>query len=531
MNPQQKSAAFRFKIIVIILFFIFVAGQAISGNSWYEELNRLVEVFKLVRHYYVDEIPSSRLIDGAIRGMLAELDPHCSYMKAEQADEIAEEFDGYFFGIGIEYLIEGKILTVVAPIPGTPAAKAGLRPGDQIIKINGKYTYGIGEKKIRKLLRGNSGTSVRITVKRSGKIDAFDLNITRSQIPITSILTAFMLDTQTGYIALSRFSRTTGQEMQTALQNLAQKGMQQLLLDLRSNSGGYLDQAVAVCDLFLPAGRTIVTTKGRAYGVDETFTATAAGNFDNLPLIILIDRGTASAAEIVAGALQDWDRGLIVGETSFGKGLVQSQIELNDGSAVRITIAKYFTPSGRLIQRPFDKNLVEYYLGKSESSGNSKTSSKKEGIQTHHTRSGRIVKGGGGIKPDVICKSAEISPFTSQLLAQEQFFKFSLEYSQLHQSFPQDYTVFRHSYSVDDKTLKTFVLFLVNQGITVSPDDIKTDKKQLQILLKSELARQLWNGKAYHETLVYEDFQVQKARQYFSKSRRLMHLKRKASRF
>jgi carboxyl-terminal processing protease len=500
---------------------------ALADTDVYKQINRFIEVCKIVKQYYVEEVDSDKLITGAINGMLEELDPHSVYIEPSRMEKVTEEFDGYFFGIGIEFIIQKKVLTVVAPIAGTPSEKLGIRPGDIITKIDGKYTFGISEDGVKQQLRGPRGSKVTVTIRRPNVEEPFDLIIARDKIPIYSVVASFMLDEKTGYVALSRFAKTTADELQQALTELSRQGMQQLLLDLRSNSGGYLDQAVAVVDKFLVSRKVIVSTRGRIIGADETFESTEDTPYARLPLIVLINSGTASASEIVAGAIQDWDRGLIVGETSFGKGLVQSQIELNDQSAIRITIARYYTPSGRLIQRPYENGIAEYYLGNQDESETQRLRDDSlSRSQVFLTSKGRKVYGSGGIQPDVLVKSGLVSPFTSLLLSKRLFFEFGSRYAQEHPELKSDFQGFVSNFLVTVTLINQFKKFVQQSGLEIKEDEFARDIEYVNLLLKSEIARNLWDSGKYYEVFVRGDLQVQEALKSFLKSMQLAGLEK-----
>ena len=294
-------------------------------------------------------------MDGAFDGIMKKLDPHSVYIPPKELEDIDEKFKGKFQGIGIEFDILNGYITVITPVADSPSERAGLQPGDKIVKINGEDAYEIKKEQVFEKLRGKKGTPVDITIKRIGTKKLFNVTIVRDNIPIYSVRAETMIDDSTGYIRLTRFSATTKQEVEKSIKRLKTKGMKRLLLDLRNNSGGYLEQAAGIADLFIVEKDTLVYTKGKKATTKQVFIADPSRGHGELPLIVLVNRGSASASEIVSGAVQDLDRGLVIGETTFGKGLVQRQIPLKDGSAIRITIARYFTPSGRLIQRPYEE--------------------------------------------------------------------------------------------------------------------------------------------------------------------------------
>ena len=379
--------------IIILSIIILIAFKENYNSDPFYKLKTLTQVIRLVQDGYFEEINMTKALEGAIRGFLEELDPHSKYISTDELEVVNEQMQGQFEGIGIEYSMLDGYITVISPIPGTPSDRAGIQSGDKIIEINGKSAYKIKTESVIKQLRGEKGSSVIVKILRDGK-EPFNITLIRDQIPITSILASFMLSDEIGYIKVNRFANNTAYELQSELQNLELKGMKKIILDLRNNGGGLLDQAVKIVDMFINTFDTIVYTKGKLRNANDVFYAKQSFNDIKYPIAILINNGSASASEIVAGAIQDLDRGAIIGERSFGKGLVQRQYSLEDGSAARITIAQYFTPSGRLIQRPYDGGLGEYYKEEAieDTSLNNKT--------LHYTKKGRVVYGGGGIWPD-----------------------------------------------------------------------------------------------------------------------------------
>ena len=380
MRNLKKSTLFIIFVVLtsITLVVTISQGYLFSADNTYKQIARFMDVLKIVRSYYVEEVDTEKLITGAIQGMLEQLDPHSVYIEPKKLKEITEQFQGSYQGIGIEFIIQNKVLTVVAPIAGSPSEALGIRPGDQIIKIEGKSAYGITETEVQKKLKGPKGTKVTVTIRRPGMDEPFDLTITRDKIPIYSVMAHFMITDKIGYIYVGRFAQTTVDEFDKAYRDLEMQGMRALLMDLRGNTGGYLEQAFKLADRFIDGRKKIVFTKGRIPESNTEFYATDRATKRKIPLIILIDKGSASASEIVAGAIQDWDRGLIVGETSFGKGLVQTQISLRDGSALRITTARYYTPSGRLIQRSYENGLYEYYASRYDDTEEEKSEKDKK---------------------------------------------------------------------------------------------------------------------------------------------------------
>ena len=348
-----------------------------------------------VNQLYYKDVDMESLLDGALSGIMEELDPHSIFISAKDQKNIDEMFKGEFQGIGVEFDILNGYITVIAPVVGGPSEKAGIQAGDWITEIDGISAKGIERDEVYKKLRGKKGTRVDLKIGRVSSSPC-EVTIIRDDIPLYSVRASIMLDNNTGYAWLTRFSTKSGEEMRAAVDKLLDQGMTKMIVDLRNNGGGILDQAAKVANLFIAKKDTIVYTKGKSKQTEQAFIASPRKGNDSFSVIVLINRGSASGSEIVAGAIQDLDRGLVVGETSFGKGLVQRQVGLSDGSAIRVTIAQYYTPSGRQIQRPFDiNNPDQYYLDLYEDSRESKIDSLKKLRPPFQTRSGRIVYGGG----------------------------------------------------------------------------------------------------------------------------------------
>ena len=526
---MKENTSFRRTLIIVS--FIILAGLFLSRFGRHElyssddaraQLQRFNEVFYYVNRYYVEPPDRKKLITGAINGMLSELDPHSVYIPEDKLKKVTEQFHGSYQGIGIEFIVLNKVLTVVSPIPGGPAEAVGLLPGDQIIRIEGESAYGITEDEVQQKLRGPKGSKVKVTIRRPGQNGTFDVVITRDEIPIKSVTSHFMLDDgKTGYIYLGRFARHTSQELEEALDALEAQGMQQLILDLRMNSGGYLEQAVEVADKFIPGGYKIVYTKGRLRSAGEEFYSTSENTHKMYPLIVMIDHGSASASEIVAGAIQDLDRGLVVGETSFGKGLVQNQIPLKDGSALRLTVARYYTPSGRLIQRPYDHGILDYY---SEARDDSSRKQWIDSSKVYYTLGNRKVYGGGGIKPDTTLKSTRITRFTNDLIGKRIFFEFGSKYGSKHRYLGKDFERFRKTFQVDDGMIEMLKSIMKKHNIKFSEEAFEKDKDYIKLMMKAEVARNLWNSDAYYRIRITSDSQVLAALPLMDKAKEIAAL-------
>jgi carboxyl-terminal processing protease len=537
----MKMRNFRIPFAVIILTLGIVLGLQInkvfSDDHLRANLIKFNDVLTYTEKYYIDQVDTQQLVEAAINGMLAKLDPHSVYIPAKQMESVEESFRGDFEGIGIEYQVVSDTLTVVSPISGGPSEELGIMPGDRIVKIEGKGIIGITNEEVREKLRGRKGTVVSVTIYRPGNKGLIDYRITRDKIPLYSVDTQFMLDNKTGYVSISRFSETTSEELNKALKELQGKGMKQLILDLRSNPGGYLNQAFQMADIFIEGKKKIVYTEGRRSEFNEEYYANDPSPYETIPLIILVNKGSASASEIVAGAVQDWDRGLIVGETTFGKGLVQRQFSLSDNSALRLTISKYFTPSGRLIQRNYkdkkDKN--EYYseLGERDEIEGENINHQAESDSTRptfKTNGGRIVLGGGGITPDYIVRSEDITEYTTNLLKNNVFYQFALKYidrnnAAIVNKYGDDLSKFKRDFNFTTDEVDNFIQYAGLQNVEFSQEDFNKDRDYILARLKAQIARNYWKNVGWYSVLLSIDNQLQKASTLFEEAKDLANLK------
>lgn len=536
----------RFSIPLIVLVFVvaFISGtqfnHLISGDNIYEQLKKFSDVLSLAEKYYVEDVDSKQLTENAIEGLLSNLDPHSVYIKPSQMQRVTEDFQGKFEGIGIEFSIVNDTITVVQPIGGGPSAMLGIMPNDKIVKIDGKSAIGFNNEQVQKSLKGPKGTKVSVSIYRSGVKELLEFEIIRDVIPLYSVDVSTMLDDKVGYINVTRFSETTHKEMVAALEKLKNQGMKQLILDLRSNPGGYLDQAVKMADLFLDADkdgkpRKVVYTKGRREEFSEEYFAVTNNNgYEKMPLIILISNGSASASEIVSGAVQDWDRGLIVGETSFGKGLVQRQFPLQDGSALRLTIARYYTPSGRLIQRSYDNGKEKYQM-------EAFTREEEEGENIEHkesmadslkpkfkTSKGRIILGGGGITPDFIVKPGNLTKYSVSLSRRNIFYEYITQYlsrqSTAIKSKYKSLSSFDNNFIVDEPMVQEFVQFAKGKNVEFSEEDYNKDKDFIQTRLKAYIARNFWGNEGWYTVTMKIDTQLKKALSLFPEAEKIARL-------
>jgi len=526
-------------LTITLILGIFIGTQfekIFWGKSDGVEIEKLDDVLTYTEKYYVDKVDSRKLVDAGINGILSKLDPHSVYIPAEEIENVEESSKGEFEGIGIEYQIINDTITVVSAISGGPSDALGILPGDRIIKIEYKSAIGITSDGVSKKLRGNAGTKVNVTIYRPSNNKIINYQITRDKIPLYSVEAHLMFNDITGYIYVSRFSETTYDELKNALNDLKNKGMKQLILDLRGNPGGYLSQAVKISDLFIAGKKKIVYTRGRESEFDDDDYASQTSDFENIPLIVLVNNGSASASEIVSGAIQDLDRGLIVGETTFGKALVQRQFELPDNSALRLTVAKYYTPSGRLIQRNY-KNLKDrndYYsqpAERNEKEGDNlyHSEEKDTGRSVYKTNSGRIVYGGGGITPDYIVKSGEITGYTTELLKNNIFYRFVLNYlDQKGKKIQTDYKnldSFINNFILTDDEITSFIKFAGSNGVKFNETDFNKDRNYILTRLKAQIARNYWKNDGWYSIILSADNQMLKAVTLFDEAKNLAKLK------
>jgi carboxyl-terminal processing protease len=478
----RKSTLF----LGVILVGLLIGGlvYALSDNL-YASLKDFGEVATVVSSSYVEEVNSQDLIKAGIEGMLGSLDPYSEYLDEKQYRALLEDTYGQFEGLGIEISIKDGWLTVIAPLEDTPADRMGIQAGDRIIKIEGVSTKGISDEEAVAKLRGKKGTVVRITIQREGIPEPMEYAITRDVISIKSVPYYGMTSNQIGYVRLNRFSESSSYELKDAISELLRKQVKGLILDLRGNPGGLLDQAIEVTSLFMDKDKLVVETKGKVLTQNKKFFSSGNLLSTQLPLAVLVDEGSASGSEIVAGAIQDWDRGIIVGDTTFGKGLVQSIMQIKEGAALKLTTAKYYIPSGRCIQKPeLSKNLFSP-TGENipSDSGQQKPDLNKEKF---FTQGGRVVYGGGGIVPDVFVSAERLSPLEYNLLAKLAFFDFAVHYSATHPQIPKNF-------EVSQTMLSEFKEFMKTKNFTYQTSS-ELELEKLKQIVKEEKRSEVVNS-------------------------------------
>lgn len=486
---------------------------------------------------YVDEIDIDKHVENAIIGILSDLDPHSTYISRDDVKAMNEPLEGNFEGIGVEFNILNDTLMVVNPVPGGPSERVGIVAGDRIIRVGEESTAGVGLKNsdVFRLLRGPKGTKVVVYIQRRGIDNLLEFEIIRDRIPIHSLDAAYMIAPRVGYIKLNRFSLTTEEEFLQALDMLKKQRMKDLILDLSGNGGGFLNAAVSLADNFLDRGRLIVYTEGRS-NPRKNFMSTNRGQFLKGNLVIILDEGSASASEIVAGAVQDWDRGIIVGRRSFGKGLVQNQITLPDESMIRLTVARYHTPTGRVIQKPYGFGQAdEYYsdLSNRFSKGelfNTDSINMPDSLMYKTLVKGRTVFGGGGIMPDIFVP-LDTSSYTSyygRLVRRGILRQFVISYLDQNRSkymaqYP-NFSVYNSRYSVDNQTLQLLADFAQKSGLEPDPQAMAISSNEISKQVKALIAESLYAKGDYFQVANMDNPTVLKALEVLKNWRSYRHM-------
>ncbi len=510
----MQNNSIRIPIFIIILLLGIIIGTQLSsflpGNDLRQSENKINDVLRFTSKYYVDEVDSEELVEAAIDGMFEKLDPHTSYISTRDQQLSAEQFRGNFEGIGVEFQIIKDTITVVSPMSGGPSEALGILAGDRIVQIDGEDCIGFDNADVINSLRGEKGSAVNVKILRPGSADLLDFEIVRDEIPIYSVDASFMVNDTVGYVSLSRFAETTYNELIFALDELQSEGMKDIILDLRNNPGGLMRQAELVSDVFIDSSKLIVYTKGRISEFDEEYFAERNYPYERMPLVVLVNRGSASASEIVAGAVQDWDRGLIVGETTFGKGLVQRPFILDDNSAVRITVSKYFTPSGRAIQRSYENGKTDYYESLMQRGDSIDIESPDSLNDKFTTKGGRVVYSSGGITPDYNLKSLSISELLIKLRRENLYYRFIRNYlDKSGNGFPGKYDnslkKFGNEFSITGEVEKEFRQFLISNDVKVDNGDYQADRAYILARLKAYVAREFWKNEGWYYILLQED--------------------------
>ena len=485
----------------IILFFLSLWGIfTVKAQLFNENTYKLSKVLDWIDSYYVDSVDQDEIVEKTITYILKELDPHSTYISKEEVQRMNEPLEGEFEGIGISFNILYDTLYVISPISGGPSEKVGIMAG-----------VGLTNSDVFSKLRGKKGTKVDISIQRRDYNKPLDFTITRDKIPIFSVDASYMVDDKTGYIKINRFASTTLEEFEEATQKLKEQNVKNLILDLQGNGGGYLDMAVKLADEFLEEDKLIVYTDGINSSRRE-YKSTEKGDFEKGKIVILLDEGSASASEIVAGALQDWDRAVIIGRRSFGKGLVQRQLMLPDGSMLRLTIARYYTPTGRLIQKPYDDGYDEYVsdLTKRDLRGeffSPDSITLPDSLKYFTLEKKRTVYGGGGIMPNIFVPidTSDYSDYYRDLIRTGILYRFSLQYVDSNRkkiiSKYKNFENFKENFIMDDNQYNALYDFALKEGVKVEENEINISKEKILSLFKAYVVRDIWDSSNFFEVL------------------------------
>lgn len=498
-------------------------GADLSGGDKQQQLfhrggnvaaTKFSQIIKFVEDQYVDTVNRQDLIDQSIQDLLQNLDPHSYYITSDELKQYTEPLEGNFDGIGVEFTIQNDTVFVVTPLEGGPSEALGILSGDRIVTVEEENIAGVNIKNrdIIDLLRGESGTKVNIQIKRRGQDKLLDFSITRGKIPIYSVAVSYMLSEDVGYIKVTRFARTTHDEFMSGVEKLRNEGMKKIIIDLRGNGGGYLNSAIEMCEEILPKGSLIVYTEGKSQP-RKTYNSNRSGSLANTEVVVMIDRGSASASEILAGAVQDNDRGIVIGRRSFGKGLVQEHYEFPDSSAIRLTVARYYTPSGRSIQRPYGKGIdyaAEPYHRYETGELYDSTKIEHPDSIVYYTKAGRVVYGGGGIIPDVYVELDTLgaSSYLAELSYQGILNDFAFDYADKHRQELEELgsaLAFVKKFASHHSLLEQLYSYAQERGLERNNKDIQNSEKVIAIRLKALIARNIWGNEAYYPIVAKDD--------------------------
>jgi carboxyl-terminal processing protease len=512
------------KIVKVVAFFAFlILNQTISSQVLTEETFKIGRTLSLIDAFYVDTINLAKLTESVLVDLLKELDPHSTYISAKDVKDMNEPLIGNFDGIGIQFNLLHDTIIVVEPISGGPSERVGLHSGDRIITINGEKVTGVGitTTGVRSRLMGPKGTYVNINVFRKGEKDILDFTIVRDKIPINSLDAAYMLDKETGYIKLNKFAATTKKEFEDAVFMLKKSNLKNLIIDLRGNGGGYMTAATDIASNFFSDQNLLVYLIGRKTPRQD-YRSSGRGSLSSARVVVLTDEGSASASEIFAGTMQDWDRGVVVGRRTFGKGLVQNGFYLTDGSMIRLTIARYYTPTGRSIQSPYnegyDKYIENYY--KRYSDGEMLTADSihfPDSLKFRTLINKRTVYGGGGIMPDIFVPvdTSNYTEYYRALVRRGIFNSFVLEYADKNRapisSEYRSFEDFKNRFEFTPEEIQAFIKKGEESGVKYNENQYKTSEKDILMVLKALVANNVWQANEYFRIVNETDIVIEKA--------------------
>lgn len=524
-SPMQPVLMAVLLVLGMLIGSYFREGTGLPGVQ-YTGMNaaslKLVSILQYIDQNYVDTVDEGPLVNKAIAALLEGLDPHSYYISSEEMAEFQEPLEGNFEGIGVEFMIQRDTLVVVTPIQGGPSEQVGIQPGDRIVTVDGENIAGVGitNQKVVKLLKGAKGTMVKLGIARRQQKELLTYEVERAEIPIYSVVASFVVEADLGYIKVSRFARNTYEEFMEAMQTVSAEGAKKVVIDLRGNGGGYMRPATQMVEAFLNTGQLIVYTEGKASPRDEIYSS-RPGKYRDMEVILLIDQGSASASEIMAGALQDHDRALLIGRRSFGKGLVQNEIPLPDGSAIRLTVSRYYTPTGRCIQKPYGDG-VDYSNDLTERFESGELMSQDSIVLTdslkYITPSGRVVYGGGGITPDIFVPIDTLgaSYYLSELSYSGAIREFAFDYVEKHgaeMSAYKDWAQFINSYRPSDAMIEGLSNYAEKQGVLKDADGLTASKEVIRLRIKAYVGRDLFGENMYYRVLLEDDVVFKKAQE------------------
>ena len=503
------------KIFLVLPLFVALSLSVSAQRGMPQAMQKLLNAEYAISTLYVDSVDEDKLIEEAIKGMLESLDPHSSYTDAKETKELEEPLQGEFSGVGIQFNMNKDTLYVIQTVPGGPSERVGVLAGDRIIYVNDTLIAGVKMKNsdIQKRLRGKKGSTVIIKVKRAGVPELITFRITRDNIPVHSIDASYMMDEQTGYLRISRFGAKTYEEMMDALKDLKKQGMTQLILDLADNGGGYLNAAIDMCNEFLERGQLMVYTEGENNPRSEA-NANGWGSYKDLHMVVIVNQYSASAAEIFAGAMQDWDRAVVVGRRTFGKGLVQRPFKFEDGSMMRLTVARYYTPSGRCIQKPYNRGDKKAYEKELLDRANEGEYYNLDSIQFNDTLryatrlNGRTIYGGGGVMPDVYVPvdTSEYSTYYRDLSAKGIINQYAIKYvdknrKSLNKQF-KTVKDFDNGFIVSDEMMRDFIAMGEKDSVKYDEEKYRTSEMMLKAIIKGLIARDIYGDPGAYSVVI-----------------------------
>ncbi len=519
-NNSKQAIRLPLYVAIAISIGVFLGANMVNSSSTptqglVKNFQKFRQVMTYIENDYVDDVNTDELVESAISNVLKELDPHTVYIPPRDMEIVGSELEENYEGIGIEFNIFKDTIFVVTPLSGGPSEKLGIVTGDKIIKVDNENVAGVGmtNRKVVEMLRGEKGSEVLISVLRKGDDELIDFTITRDEIPQFHVDVSYMVTDDVGYIKVSRFANSTYMEFKAAMLGLQEQGMKKMVLDLTGNPGGYLQRAVQMVDEILADRKMIVYTDGKEKRYSEKHYSGEVGEFEDGAIVIMIDEGSASASEIVAGAIQDHDRGLIVGRRSFGKGLVQLPIDLTDGSQLRLTISRYYTPSGRSIQKDYNGSQEEYHREAYNRYQNGEVytldSTKVADSLVYKTAGGRIVYGGGGITPDyfVPLDTSGSSSYLNKLFSTNSMQEFTINYANENKEALEGMGLdeFKSSYSVSDKVLSDLVASATSNGLEFNEREFQKSRELIRLLTKAYIARGIWDNDGFYPIFNLQD--------------------------